>query len=148
MGNDSEHAHDGSQGEERERRSALKPPASPMSQRTSSRGRAKLHVDVSRLSQSAGALDCTHPPLYSPLASPFAPDLSTMEVDSLPLSFLPTLPHLFWMLVVLFLGECRSNSCSSAPACVSILIFNRKKVVFEEPISSKLTVRMALNFVG
>lgn len=89
MGNDKElHGQEGSAGTG-ERLSAMKPPTSPMSQRTPSRGRG-LHVDVSRLSQSAGALDSTHPPLYSPLASPFAPDLSTVEVGAR-ISYLPSL---------------------------------------------------------
>jgi 1D-myo-inositol 3-kinase len=69
----------GHESEERERGLAMKPPTSPMTRRAPSWSGRGLHVDVSRLCQSAGALDSSHPPLYSPLASPFAPDLTTEE---------------------------------------------------------------------
>jgi hypothetical protein len=102
MGNDNDERH-AQEGHGGEWLSALKPPTSPMSHRAPSRGGRGLHVDVSRMSQSAGALDSTHPPLYSPLASPFAPDLATLEVGRFPLFSPPPPPFLnvvgfrFWV---------------------------------------------------
>ncbi|XP_024390550.1 inositol 3-kinase isoform X1 [Physcomitrium patens] len=77
MGGDGEHGQDSNHTEERFL--AMKPPTSPRSalRSLSSRNR-RLQVDVSRLSLS-GTVNCTHPPLYSPLASPFAPDPATKE---------------------------------------------------------------------
>lgn len=79
MGNDGDHDGDAGVGAGAERPSSgMKPPASPMSRRSSSRPR-NLHVDVSRLGPS-GALESSTPPLYSPLSTPFTPDLGTKEV--------------------------------------------------------------------
>jgi hypothetical protein len=78
MGNDGDHEGDAGAEPGAERPSSgMKPPTSPMSRR-SSRPR-NLHVDVSRLGPS-GALESSTPPLYSPLSTPFTPDLGTKEV--------------------------------------------------------------------
>lgn len=82
MGKDAEKRKEGKAGGGHgnvvERPPVLKHPGSAMSPRAS-RVR-NLHVNVSRLGQ-AGALDSsTENPLYSPLATPFTPDLSTHEV--------------------------------------------------------------------
>lgn len=77
MGNDGDHEGDaGAEAGAERPSSGMKPPTSPMSRR-SSRPR-NLHVDVSRLGPS-GALESSTPPLYSPLSTPFTPDLGTKE---------------------------------------------------------------------
>ncbi len=59
--------------------SHFRPPLTPL--RVRAPRQANLHVDVGRVGH-APAHDLT--PLYSPCASPFAPDLSVPEVGSLP----------------------------------------------------------------
>lgn len=70
----------GSEGEkegERHVALSLKPPLSPLRVRASRHG--NLHVEVSRLGNTITTLHDPSP-LYSPCASPFAPDLSVPEV--------------------------------------------------------------------
>jgi hypothetical protein len=70
----------GSEGEkegERHVALSLKPPLSPLRVRASRHG--NLHVEVSRLGHTNTTLHDPSP-LYSPCASPFAPDLSVPEV--------------------------------------------------------------------
>jgi hypothetical protein len=70
----------GSKGEkegERHVALSLKPPLSPLKVRASRHG--NLHVEVSRLGHTNTTLHDPSP-LYSPCASPFAPDLSVPEV--------------------------------------------------------------------
>lgn len=135
MGGDGEHGQDSNHTEERFL--AMKPPTSPRSalRSLSSRNR-RLQVDVSRLSLS-GTVNCTHPPLYSPLASPFAPDPATKEVDWLLL--IPASPHCsvfwggcLWLLCSVYVGEiyaiARENECRS------VVCFNACHVLMEDSV--------------